>query len=87
MGPVASAEHRDRVEGYIKSGIEEGAKLLLGGKRPTTPPLNKGFYIMPTVFGDVTQNMKIAREEIFGPVACIMKFSLEDEVINLANGV
>jgi acyl-CoA reductase-like NAD-dependent aldehyde dehydrogenase len=85
MGPVVSAEHRDRVEGYIKSGIEQGAKLLLGGKRPTTPPLNKGYYILPTVLGDVTQNMTVAREEIFGPVACMMKFSSEDEVIKMAN--
>jgi acyl-CoA reductase-like NAD-dependent aldehyde dehydrogenase len=85
MGPVVSSEHRERVEGYIKTGIKEGAKLLLGGKRPTTPPLDKGYYIMPAVFCDVTQNMTIAREEIFGPVACIMKFSSEDEVINLAN--
>jgi len=85
MGPVVSAEHRDRVEGYIKSGIDEGATLLLGGKRPTTPPMNKGYYIMPTIFSNVTQNMKIAREEIFGPVAVILKFSSEDEVIDLAN--
>lgn len=85
MGPVVSAEHRDTVEGYIKSGIDEGATLLLGGKRPESPPLNKGYFIMPTVFGDVTQNMTIAREEIFGPVACLMKFSTIEEVIELAN--
>jgi betaine-aldehyde dehydrogenase len=85
MGPVVSAEHRDKVEGYIKSGIDEGATLLLGGIRPTTPPLNKGYFIVPTVFGNVTQNMTIAREEIFGPVACLMKFSTETEVIELAN--
>jgi acyl-CoA reductase-like NAD-dependent aldehyde dehydrogenase len=85
MGPVVSMEHRDKVEGYIRAGIKEGANLLLGGKRPQTPPLNKGFFVMPTVFSGVTQNMKIAREEIFGPVACIMKFSSEDEVIEAAN--
>ncbi len=85
MGPVVSAEHRDRVEEYIRSGIDEGASLLLGGKRPETPPLNRGYFVMPTVFTNVAQNMKIAREEIFGPVACIMKFSSEDEVIALAN--
>jgi acyl-CoA reductase-like NAD-dependent aldehyde dehydrogenase len=85
MGPVASAEHRDRIEGYIKIGVEEGAKLVLGGKRPTKPPLNRGYFVMPTVFTNVTQNMRLAREEIFGPVACIMKFSSEDEVIELAN--
>jgi betaine-aldehyde dehydrogenase len=85
MGPVVSAEHRDRVEGFIKSGIEQGAKLVLGGQRPNTPPLNKGYYIMPTIFTDVTPDMTIYREEIFGPVACVSKFSSEDEVIKLAN--
>jgi acyl-CoA reductase-like NAD-dependent aldehyde dehydrogenase len=85
MGPVVSAEHRDKVEYYIKSGIEEGAKLVLGGKRPTEPPFDKGYYVMPTIFTEVTQNMKIAREEIFGPVACILKFKSEHEVIDLAN--
>ncbi len=85
MGPVVSAEHRDRVENYIKSGVEEGAKLILGGKRPTAPPLDRGYFVMPAVFTDVTQNMKIAREEIFGPVACFIKFSSDEEVIRLAN--
>lgn len=86
MGPVVSAEHRDRVEGYIKKGIEEGAKLVLGGKRPTEPPLDKGYFVMPTVFTGVKQNMTIAREEIFGPVVCFMDpFTDEDEVIKLAN--
>jgi acyl-CoA reductase-like NAD-dependent aldehyde dehydrogenase len=85
MGPVVSAEHRDRVEDYIKSGVKEGAKLVLGGKRPTTPPLDRGYFVMPTVFTNVTQNMRIAREEIFGPVACFIKFSSDEEVIGLAN--
>ena len=85
MGPVVSAEHRDRVEHYINTGIEEGASLLLGGKRPNNPPLDKGYFVMPTVFGNVAQNMTIAREEIFGPVGCILKFSTEEEVLRLAN--
>ena len=86
MGPVVSAEHRDRIEGFIKSGIDEGAKLVLGGKRPTKPPLDKGYFVMPTVFTNVKQNMTIAREEIFGPVACIMEpFSSDEEVITKAN--
>jgi len=83
MGPMVSAGHRDKVESNIRSGIEEGATLLLGGERPKVPA--KGYYVTPTVFGDVQQNMKIAREEIFGPVACIMKFSTEEEVIEKAN--
>jgi acyl-CoA reductase-like NAD-dependent aldehyde dehydrogenase len=86
MGPLASKEHRDRVEGYIKTGVEEGAKLLLGGKRPTTPPMSKGWFVMPTVLVGAAQDSKIAREEIFGPVAVIMKpFSSEEEVVELAN--
>jgi betaine-aldehyde dehydrogenase len=85
MGPLVSKEHRDSVENYIKSGIAEGAKLVLGGQRPTAPPLDKGYYVLPTAFTGVTQNMKIAREEIFGPVSCFLKFSTEEEVIKLAN--
>jgi acyl-CoA reductase-like NAD-dependent aldehyde dehydrogenase len=86
MGPVVSAEHRARIEGFINSGINEGAMLVLGGKRPTKPPMNKGYFVMPTVFTHVKQNMTIAREEIFGPVACIMEpFSSDDEVIAKAN--
>lgn len=85
LGPMASREQRDRVEHYIRSGVEEGATLLLGGERPTTPPLDKGYYVVPTVFTDVTQNMTIAREEIFGPVACILKFSSDEEALEKAN--
>jgi acyl-CoA reductase-like NAD-dependent aldehyde dehydrogenase len=85
IGPMASAEQRDRVEYYIESGIKEGATLLLGGQRPTSPPLDKGFYVSPAVFVNVTQEMKVAREEIFGPVACILKFSSDDEALAKAN--
>jgi acyl-CoA reductase-like NAD-dependent aldehyde dehydrogenase len=85
MGPVVSAEHRDKVESYIKIGIEEGATLALGGERPTEPPMDKGYYIVPTVFTNVSQNMRIAREEIFGPVACLIKFSAKDNIVELAN--
>jgi acyl-CoA reductase-like NAD-dependent aldehyde dehydrogenase len=86
IGPLVSAEHRDRVEGYIASAIEEGAKVVVGGKRPTNPPLNKGYYVMPTIITNVTQTMKVAREEVFGPVAVIMeKFNSDSKVIDLAN--
>lgn len=85
MGPIASREHRDSIESYIKIGTEEGAKLVLGGERPTAPPFDKGYWVMPAVFTDVSQNMRIAREEIFGPVVCVLKFSSEDEVIEYAN--
>ena len=85
MGPMVSEEHRDKVEYYIRCGVKECAKLVLGGTRPTEPPFDKGFYVMPTIFTGVTQNMKIAREEIFGPVACVLTYKSEDEVIGLAN--
>jgi len=82
MGPLVSAEHRTSVERHIKSGIDEGAKMILGGKAP----FDKGYFVMPTVFTNIKQHMTIAREEIFGPVACIMeKFTTDDEVIELAN--
>jgi acyl-CoA reductase-like NAD-dependent aldehyde dehydrogenase len=85
IGPMASAEQRERVEYYIESGVKEGATLLLGGQRPTSPPVDKGFYVSPTVFVNVTQEMKIAREEIFGPVSCILKFSSDEEALTKAN--
>ncbi len=85
MGPVVSAEHRDKLERYIKAGLEQGAKAIVGGARPTKAPLDKGYYVMPTVFTGVTHDMTIAKEEKFGPVACFLKFSSEEEVIKLAN--
>ncbi|MBN1458989.1 MAG: aldehyde dehydrogenase [Armatimonadetes bacterium] len=85
MGPLVSDEHRQSVESYIETGKAEGAKLLLGGDRPSYPPLDKGYFVTPTIFADVTQQMTIAREEIFGPVACILRFSSSDDVVGLAN--
>ena len=86
IGPVVSKAHRDTVEGYIKSAIDEGAKVIFGGKRPTTSPFNKGYWIMPTIITGVTQKMKVAREEIFGPVAVFMEpFRTDEEVIQKAN--
>jgi acyl-CoA reductase-like NAD-dependent aldehyde dehydrogenase len=85
MGPMVSKDHRDSVERYIQSGIKEGATLLVGGKRPVTPPLDKGYYVEPTVFTNVTADMTIAKEEIFGPVGVIAKFSDADDVVALAN--
>lgn len=63
--------------GYIESGVKEGARLVVGGKRHGT----KGYFVEPTVFADVTDNMKIAREEIFGPVMNILKFDSNEEVL------
>lgn len=84
MGPVVSAAHRARVEYCIQSGIEQGARLLIGGERPANSSLNKGFYVMPAVFTEITQEMRIGRAEIFGPVACIVRFSSEEDVIKKA---
>jgi aldehyde dehydrogenase (NAD+) len=81
QGPQVSQEQYDRVMGYIEAGKKEGAKLLCGGKRVG----DKGFFIEPTVFDDVQDEMKIAREEIFGPVMNILKFKNVDEVIRRGN--
>ncbi len=86
VGPVVSAEHRERVENYIRIGKEEGAKLVLGENRILKPPLDKGYFVLPAVFTHVSQQSRLGREEIFGPVACIMEpFTSEEEVIRLAN--
>jgi len=84
MGPLASNMHRDRVLRYIDIGIAEGARLVTGGSdRPAGLPF--GAYVKPTIFADVTPNMTIAREEIFGPVLCIMPYKTIEEAIELAN--
>jgi betaine-aldehyde dehydrogenase len=85
MGPLVSAAHRDKVESYIKVGIEEGAKLLCGGKRPQDPELKNGFFVEPTIFDNVKPGMRIAREEIFGPVLTVSTFNSEEEAVQLAN--
>ena len=84
IGPLISARQHDKVAGYIASGKAEGAKLLCGGVRPKSVPA-KGHYLTPAIFGDADANMKIVREEIFGPVACVIPFKDEDEAIRLAN--
>ena len=85
LGPLVSAVQRDRVRGYIKKGIEEGAKLVVGGAE-APEGLEKGFYVQPTVFSDVTPDMTIAKEEIFGPVLSIIPYDTEEEAIEIANG-
>jgi len=86
FGPLITPQHRDRVEGYIRSGLEEGARLLIGGKRPSDPALQKGNYLLPTVIENVTPTMRICHEEIFGPVLSVQRFYDEAEAIRLANG-
>ena len=81
FGPMVSARQRDIVEGYIAKGIAEGARLVAGGKRVD----REGFFLEATVFADVTDDMTIAREEIFGPVLSVLDFETEDEVLARAN--
>ncbi|MEM8577339.1 MAG: betaine-aldehyde dehydrogenase [Pseudomonadota bacterium] len=81
FGPMVSAAQRDIVEGYVAKGVEEGAELVFGGERPA----REGFYYPPTIFAGVTDEMTIAREEIFGPVMAVLDFEDEDEVMARAN--
>jgi aldehyde dehydrogenase (NAD+) len=85
VGPLVSAAQRDRVLGYIEKGLGEGARAAAGG--PQRPEgLTAGYYVMPTVLADVTPDMAVAREEIFGPVLSMLAFSTEEEAIQIANG-
>ena len=84
MGPLVSHAQFEKVQDLIQSGVDEGATLVAGGTgRPSE--VNRGYYVRPTVFGDVTPQMKIAREEIFGPVLSIMSYDTEDEAIEITN--
>jgi len=84
LGPLVSAAQRDRVRNYILKGVEEGAELLTGG--PDVPEgFEKGYYVLPTVFGRVDSTMTIAREEIFGPVLSIITYRDEDDAVAIAN--
>ncbi|WP_088006849.1 alpha-ketoglutaric semialdehyde dehydrogenase GucD [Indiicoccus explosivorum] len=85
MGPVASENQLDNVLSYVKIGKEEGAKLLYGGNRVSEEETKNGYFVEPTVFEDVTPDMRIAREEIFGPVLALMKVDTIEEALELAN--
>ncbi len=85
MGPLVSAAHREKVEDYIQIGKAEGANLVCGGKRPEGAEFDKGNFLMPTIFDNCTPNMRIAREEIFGPVLAVIPFKTEEEAIRIAN--
>jgi betaine-aldehyde dehydrogenase len=85
IGALISRVQYDRVLDYIALGREEGARLLTGGRRP--PGLDKGFYVEPTVFDGVTEDMRIFREEIFGPVMAVTAWNDEDDAVRLANAV
>ncbi|MFE2074917.1 aldehyde dehydrogenase family protein [Streptomyces misionensis] len=83
IGPVVSAKQRDRVRGYIEKGVAEGARLIVGGPES---PREKGYFVSPTVFADVTPEMTIAQEEIFGPVLCVLPYADEEDALRIANG-
>ncbi len=84
IGPVVNKRQWDQIQGYIQIGIDEGARLVAGG--PGLPEgFNRGFYVKPTVFADVTPGMTIEKEEIFGPVLSILPFDSEEEAIRIAN--
>jgi acyl-CoA reductase-like NAD-dependent aldehyde dehydrogenase len=86
MGPVNSAGHYRRILGFVESAKAEGAKLLTGGTRPEGEAFRRGYWIRPTVYANVTPAMRIAREEIFGPVLSILKWRTEEEALAIANG-
>ena len=84
VGPLVNARQRDRVRAYIRSGIDEGATLVTGGVE-LPDGLERGYFIRPTVFADVTMDMRIAREEIFGPVLSILTYADTDDAVRIAN--
>lgn len=83
IGPVVNARQRDRVRGYIDQGVAEGARLVAGGPES---PREQGYFVRPTVFADVTPDMTIAQEEIFGPVLCLLRYEDEEDALRIANG-
>jgi len=85
IGPLISEAQRKKVADYVAVAKKEGAKLLCGGKIPADPALKKGFFFEPTVLAEVTAKMAVFKEEIFGPVVCISRFSEIEEAVTLAN--
>jgi aldehyde dehydrogenase (NAD+) len=81
IGPMASSRHRDRVEGYVRTAREEGARLITGGGRPE----GRGWFVEPTVFADVSNDQPIAREEAFGPVLSVIPYDGEEDLVRIAN--
>jgi aldehyde dehydrogenase (NAD+) len=87
VGPVVAERQRTRIEGYLASGREEGATVALGGGRPGGPDFAKGWYVEPTVFSDVSNKMRIAQEEIFGPTTALIPVESFEEAVAAANSV
>ncbi len=86
MGPVNSAGHYRHVTGMIQAARDEGASILAGGSRPKGEQFQRGYWVEPTVIGDVTPNMRIAKQEVFGPVLSVLKWRTQAEVLDIANG-
>jgi len=82
IGPLVAQRQQDRVQGYIKTGVDEGARIVLGGM---DKPHDRGWYVQPTLFADANNEMRIAREEIFGPVLTVLKYSDERDAVRIAN--
>ncbi len=80
-GPMVSAAQRARTEEFVASALAEGARLVAGGRRPDEPELQAGFFYRPTVFADCTREMRVVREEVFGPVLTVERFSTEQEAV------
>jgi acyl-CoA reductase-like NAD-dependent aldehyde dehydrogenase len=85
VGPIISAKQRDRILDYFRIAADEGATLALGGRAPSGPEFEKGYWIEPTIFVDVTSDMSIARDEVFGPVLVVLTYDSDDEAIKIAN--
>ncbi|MGH3315280.1 MAG: aldehyde dehydrogenase, partial [Nocardioidaceae bacterium] len=85
LGPVISAKARDRILGRIAEGVQAGARVVTGGGTVSVPGLEDGFFVQPTVLADVTNDMAVAREEVFGPVVVVIPFDEEDEAVAIAN--
>jgi betaine-aldehyde dehydrogenase len=84
-GALISEEHRAKVEAFVAEAIADGARLVAGGRRPDEPELQAGYFYRPTVITDVTRDMRIIREEVFGPVLTVERFATEDEAVAMAN--
>jgi aldehyde dehydrogenase (NAD+) len=87
LGPLITASHRERVHSYVKRAVADGAQLLMGGAPITGGPLDHGHFYAPTLLGDVTGSMEVARAEVFGPVLCLMPVDSFEEALALANDV
>jgi betaine-aldehyde dehydrogenase len=84
-GPLVSAAHRAKIEDYVASAVDEGARLVAGGHRPSEPELQGGFFYRPTVFADCRRDMRVIREETFGPILTVERFGSEDQAVALGN--